>query len=110
MDINDVFSPDELEALSDDNRIAFGAFARKAAYTLHERTKAVASDDDEGWRFLVEERHSFVNLMIAAAKSFGIEAFATHELADPKTFTNDDYREFRSTLDHYVTQIALDNA
>jgi len=110
MDINDVFSPEELEELSDDPRIAFAEVARKASNVLYERTKTVDGNDEDGWRYLVEERYGFVNLMIAAGKSLKIEHFVDRELAEAKSFDNNDYREFRAELDHYMTQVALDNA
>jgi hypothetical protein len=112
MDINDLFTPQELEELSDDPRVAFAEIVRKATAVLRERTQGLfgGREDAESWRYALEERYGFVNLIVAAGKTLKIEPFVSRQVADVTSFEDSDYREFRSELDHYMTQMALDNA
>ena len=51
-----------------------------------------------------------MNITVAAAKKFGIEPFASMEVPRLKDFNSDDDRQFRTDLDHYMTQLVLDSS
>jgi hypothetical protein len=62
------------------------------------------------WRELEELQHSFVNVVIAAAKRFEIEPFTAMEVPPLSEFKDSEHKQFKADLDHYLTQLALDNA
>lgn len=100
---------DELDNLDDDPRIAFMELVNHAQRRLGEQTDKF--DPSEGYdRARMEEiQHSFMNVIVAAAKRFEIEPFTSMEVPDYKNFDMNDHRQFHADLDHYVTQLMLDN-
>ncbi|MGB6327102.1 MAG: hypothetical protein WBG11_15365 [Methylocella sp.] len=56
-------------------------------------------------------RHSFMNVVIAAAKRFEIEPLVSKEVPRLSDFKqNVDYRQFKGDLDRYITQLVIDNS
>lgn len=111
MNIFHVFTREELDELPDDHREAFVAFVQRAEEVLEERTAEYSrSSEEEAWRYINDERHGFMNIVIAAAKRFGIEEFINRDVPSPNNSNHTDYLDFRSDLDHYLTQIYLDNS
>lgn len=111
MNIFHVFTLEQLEALPEEPREAFVAFVMKAEEVLEQRTRdEVQVSNDEAWRYVNDERHSFMNIVVAAAKRYGITEFEQRGVPSPTSFGHDDYSEFRSELDHYLTQIYIDNS
>jgi hypothetical protein len=51
-----------------------------------------------------------MNVVIAAAKRFEIQPLATLSVPRATKFNSDICREFRSDLDHYLTQLLLNNS
>lgn len=51
-----------------------------------------------------------MNVVVAAAKNYGIEPFASLAIPRVKDFGADTNQEFRADLDHYLTQLLLDNS
>ena len=110
MDIFDFITQDEIDDLPDDDpSAAFTEFARIAQRRLNEETRGVHTDDEQGWRIVNDARHGFVNVVVAAAKKYEIEPFASLEVPRVNDFGSDDHRQFRADLDHYLTQLVLDN-
>jgi hypothetical protein len=109
--IFDFITQDEIDDLPDDDpRAAFVSFVRIAQRRLGERTKAIDTSDQAGWEELNEARHGFMNVVVAAAKNYGIEPFASLTIPRVKDFGSDTNQEFRADLDHYLTQLLLDNS
>jgi hypothetical protein len=107
MTILNFVSQDELDDLDDDPRIAFMTFVNHAQRRLAEQTKLDPQDDWER----EEMRHSFMNVVIAAAKRFEIEPFFSMEVPRLSGFKqNVDYRQFKADLDYYITQLVIDNS
>ena len=110
MNIFDFITQDELDDLPhDDPHMAFTGFVRHAQRRLGEFTKAHESNDESDWNRIDEARQSFMNVVIAAAKRFEIEPFATMEVPRVKQFSYETHQQFRADLDHYMTQLLLDN-
>lgn len=108
MNIFDFITQDEIEDLPDnDPHGAFVSFVRIAQKRLGDRVRDL-DGAEEGWREVKEAQQSFMNITVAAAKKFGIEPFASMEVPRLKDFDSDDDRQFRSDLDHYITQLVLD--
>jgi hypothetical protein len=108
MTILNFVSQDELDDLDDDPRIAFMMLVNHAQRSLSEQTKGLTEED---WQQREELRHSFMNVVIAAAKRIEIEPFVSMEVPRFSDFKeNVDYRQFKADLDHYITQLVIDNS
>ena len=105
-------SLDEIEALDDhDPQRAFIAFVTTAQTRLSDLLTQLDPNDQAQWEEREELRHSFINVVIAAAKKFQIEPFyaqAVPRLADFKR--NSNFPDFQADLDHYMTQMMLDSS
>ena len=111
MNIFDFITQDEIDDLPDDDpQAAFVRFVRIAQRRLGERMAKIDSNEQSGWEELNEARHGFMNVIIAAAKKYEIEPFATLSVPRLKDFGHDDHRQFKADLDHYLTQLLLDNS
>lgn len=109
MNIFDFITPEEIDDLPTDKQMAFATFVRHARRRLSERIREIG-DVQASWRDVDEARHGFMNVTIAAAKRFEIERFASIEVPLVKDISFETYREFTADLDHYLTQIILDNS
>jgi hypothetical protein len=110
MMIFDFITQDEMDDLPDDDpQEAFTRFVEIARRQLADRM-TVASDDEQGWHERSEAQHGFMNIIIAAAKRYDIQPLARLSVPRATKFNSDTYREFRSYLDHYLTQLLLSNS
>jgi hypothetical protein len=111
MNIFDFITQDEIEDLPDDDpQTAFVRFVRIAQRRLGERSAQLRSDNETEWEELNEARLGFMNVVVAAAKKYEIEPFSTLEVPRLKNFGAEDHRQFKADLDHYLTQLLLDNS
>jgi hypothetical protein len=109
MIIFDFITQEEIEELPDDDpHVAFTTFVRIAQRRLGERTTELS--DQSSWQELEEARHGFMNVVIAAAKKYGIEPFASLSVPRLEDFRTEIHRQFKADLDHYLTQLLLDNS
>ena len=51
-----------------------------------------------------------MNVVVAAAKKYEIEPFASLSVPRLEKFNTDAHRQFKADLDHYLTQLLLDNS
>lgn len=110
MIIFDFITQEEIDDLPDDDpQTAFVTFVRIAQRKLGERTSEISRDED-GWDTLNEARHGFMNIVIAAAKKYEVEPFASLAVPFLSNFDSRDHLQFKSDLDHYMTQLLLDNS
>jgi hypothetical protein len=87
MNIFDFITQDEIEDLPDDDpQEAFVRFARTAQRRLGERSTQIDTNDEAGWEELREARLGFMNVVIAAAKKYEIDPFATLSVPRLKNF------------------------
>jgi len=111
MNIFDFVTPDQIDDLPiDDPRAAFTQFVRIASRAYNAHVGALDTNQEDSWREIEEARYGFMNVVIAAAKTYEIEEFSTREVPVFKNFNSDDHRQFRADLDHYVTQYVLDSS
>jgi hypothetical protein len=110
MMIFDFLTQDEMDDLPDDDpQSAFTRFVEIARRRLAEQLDKFG-DDEAAWHLKTEAQHGFMNVVIAAAKRFEIEPLASLSVPRTTKFDSDVYREFRSDLDHYLTQLLLSNS
>ncbi len=108
MAVHDFITSDEIEAAPEDPAMAFAELVGIAEKRLVDLCAPHMGDQD-GWEYIQDYRHGFENVVIGLARSFKIEPFASREVPRRRDFGQDDYREFRSDLDHYLTQLLVDN-
>ena len=108
MNIFDFVTQEELDDLPEDPNLAFATFVRHALRRLADRTQEL--EHEASWNLLEDARHGFMNVVIAAGKRYGIEPFASMEVPRLADFNNNVHRQFRADLDHYMTQLLLDNS
>jgi hypothetical protein len=109
MNVFDFVGQEELDDLPEDDHLAFATFVRHAQRRLSAATDNIDGSDSEGWRLIEEWRYDFINLVLAAAKKFGIEPFATMEVPTLGNFDDSTHRQFKADLDFYMTQLVIDN-
>ncbi len=85
-------------------------FVRHAQRRLAERTRELDERDQDSWAVLEDARHGFMNVVVAAGKRFGIEPFASIDVPRLENFGEKNHRQFQADLDHYMTQLLLDNS
>ncbi|PKP91437.1 MAG: hypothetical protein CVT77_12155 [Alphaproteobacteria bacterium HGW-Alphaproteobacteria-16] len=110
MSIFEFVSQDELDDLDEDHRVAFMQLVNAAQRSLSTKVEALDPDNQYEWQKAEELRYSFMNVVVAAAKRFEIEPFHSMEVPQYANFRHADHRQFKSDLDHYVTQLVLDNS
>ena len=110
MNIFDFVTQDEMDDLPEEPQMAFMEFVRHAQNRLNERTKELDTDDQAQWQLLEEARYGFMNVVIAAAKRYGIEPFVSMQVPRFDKFGFEVHRQFKADLDHYLTQLVLDNS
>jgi hypothetical protein len=111
MIIFDFITQEEIDELPDDDpHTAFTTFVRIAQRRLGERTEEIDANNQDGWAALEEARHGFMNVVIAAAKKYEIEPFASLSVPRLEVFDSKIHRQFKADLDHYLTQLLLDNS
>jgi hypothetical protein len=109
MNIFDFITQDELDDLPDDDpQTAFVTFVRIAQRRLGERTKELEGSD--AWESLEEARYGFMNVVIAAAKKYEIDPLASVAVPRLSKFDAQKHHQFKADLDHYFTQLLLDNS
>jgi hypothetical protein len=110
MMIFDFITQDEMDDLPDDDpQSAFTRFVEISRRRLADYIDKIG-EDEAGWHDRNEAQHGFMNVVIAAAKRFEIEPLASLSVPRATKFDSDTYREFKSDLDHYLTQLLLSNS
>lgn len=105
MQIFDFINQDELDELPEDENAAFLEFVRIARGRLQERLTELNSNNDNDWDAIKDARHGFVNVVTATARQLKIEPFASMDVPRVKEMDYEDYRQFISDVDHYLTQM-----
>jgi len=110
MSILEFVSQDVLDDLDEDAQIAFMQLVNAAQRTLSSKLEHLNPNENDDWQKIEEVRYSFMNVVIAAAKRFEIEPFLSLTVPTFSNFRDVDHRQFKSDLDHYLTQLILDNS
>lgn len=110
MSIFNFIDPDQLDNLDEDPRVAFMELANIVTRKLHEQTIKLDDNQEGEWWQIEELRYSCMNILLASAKRLEIEPFASMEVPRYDSNRSSNWQAFRFDLDHYVTQIVLDNS
>jgi hypothetical protein len=111
MNIFDFITQDEMDDLPDDDpEVAFATFVRLAQGRLTDRVRELEQNNQEPWTEISEARYGFTNVVIAAGKKYEIEPFSSLVVPRLKNFGQDEHLQFKADLDHYLTQLLLNNS
>jgi len=110
MSILEFVNQDELDDLDEEPRMAFMQLVNAAQRSLSAKISSLDPENQYEWQKIEDLRYSFMNVVVASAKRFEIEPFYSMEVPQYNNFRDADHRQFKSDLDHYVTQLILDNS
>src|SRR5687768_13134452 len=99
MSLFNFVTQDELDDLPEDPTLAFLTFVQLAQRRLADASKELNPEERYEWEALEELRHSFMNIVLAAAKRFEIEPFDQMDVPTLGQFSQTDHRQFRADLD-----------
>lgn len=110
MSILNLVSQDQLDDLDDDPQVAFMQICNHAQRSFADQTRDFDLDDQNQWHAREDLRRSFMNTIVASAKRFAIEPFASTQVPRASEWKSGDYLQFQEDLDHYITQIVIENS
>ncbi len=110
MSVMEILTEEFLAELPDDPRAAFGMVLRRADAYLSEALHAVDEPENNNWYTYETAQHTAMNTIIAVAKSYEIQPFASMIVPPRKGFGSEHFTEFKVELDHYAAQLILDNS
>jgi hypothetical protein len=110
MTILNFVTQDELDSLDEDPRMAFMGLVNCAQRSLSSQIAKYNTDDENEWRQREEIQQRFMNVIVAAGKRYEIEPFVSTEIPRHADYRTSDYKQFESDLDHFVTQLVIDNS
>ncbi|KQY92207.1 hypothetical protein ASD21_12310 [Caulobacter sp. Root1455] len=109
MNIFDFLTQDEIDGAPEDPAFAFTYLTSIAQRRLSDELKSY-SDDESGYRHREDAHFDFQNVIIALAKSFKIEPFASMVVPQHAQFDYQQQRSFKTELDHFMTQLVVGNS
>ena len=109
MNFFDLITREELDDAPDDPQLAFTQLVGCAERRLADYTNKF-DDDRDSWQAIEEARHGFMNVVIGLAKAYKVEPFASLEVPRCDTFDINVHRQFKADLDHYMTQLLVNNS
>ena len=107
MDFFDFIKGDELDDLPEDPEAAFVAFVRIAEPRLAARLRELGGRNSDTYEEIDDSLYGFQTVVLAAAKKFGIEPFASLQMPTLQEHSPERYRQFRADLTHYIAQVML---
>jgi hypothetical protein len=110
MSIFNFVTQDELDDLDEDPRMAFLGLVNHAQRSLSKQLATLNTEEERDWKTAQNLEQSFMNVIVASGKRFEIEPFLSTEVPQYADYRGSDYQQFRYDLDHYVTQLVLDNS
>ena len=110
MTILNFVTQDELDSLDEDPRMAFMGLVNYAQRSLSNQIAKYNSDEESEWRQREEIQQRFMNVIVAAGKRYEIEPFVSTDIPRHADYRTSDYKQFESDLDHFVTQLVIDNS
>lgn len=110
MEYFDFIKPGDLDNLPEDPQLAFSEFVKFAQARLVARLEKLDDNQEQDWHLILEAKHGFQNVVVGAARTFRIEPFGSADVPEVQNYSDNEYRQFRADLSHYITQIMLASA
>lgn len=108
MNVLDLITQEELDDAPEDSSLAFTQLVGFAQRRLSAHIETL--DEDHQSHVIAEAQYGFMNVVIALSKSYKIEPFASLEVPQYGKFDYSVHRQFNADLDHYITQLLVDNS
>ena len=109
MTLTEFISLEQIAKLPQDPYFAFAQFVEITSTALEKKMKELDDNSQSSWELMADARHSFMNHVIAAAKRYRIRDIMNIEVPQHDEFDHRNWRQFKSDLDHYVTQLLLND-
>jgi hypothetical protein len=110
MSILNFVTQEELDGLDEDPRKAFMQLVNYAQKSLFNQTSKINPENEYDWNRIEELQQKFMNVIVASGKKYEVEPFASINIPKHSEYRTTDYKQFESDLDHYVTQLIIDNS
>ncbi len=110
MGVMEILTEEFLAELPEDPQTAFGIVLRRADAYVSEALQAVDVTENSSWQVFETAQHTAMNTIIAVAKRYEIQPFASMVVPPRKGFGSEQFTEFKVDLDHYAAQLVLDNS
>ncbi|UTW50520.1 hypothetical protein KFF05_11190 [bacterium SCSIO 12827] len=104
----DFITEEQLSEAPDDPALAFTQLVGHAQKRLDDHLNA--ADEMQSGGMYKEAQYGFMNVIIALAKAYKINPFATMDVPRHQHFQDRDYDQFKADLDHYITQLLVANS
>lgn len=110
MSVLEILTEEFVAELPDDPRAAFGMVLRRAELYLADALRGVDDSERSSWHGYETAQHTAMNTIIAVARRYEIEPFASMAVPLRRNFSSEQFIEFKVELDHYAAQLILDNS
>jgi hypothetical protein len=108
MSVMEILTEEFLAELPEDPQVAFGMVIRRVDGFLAQALERAESDNV--WGHYEDAKYTAMNTLVAVARRFGIEPFASMQVPQRRQFGYEDFDDFKCDLDHYAAQLVLDNS
>lgn len=106
----DILSSEFVDELPEEPRLAFAKIVERATSYLATQRSLVDETERSSWAVYETAEHTAMNVIIASAKRLAIDPFDRMQVPVRTQFSSADYEQFKCDLDHYLTQLLLDNS
>jgi len=110
MSVMKILTEEFLAELPDDSEAAFDMVLRRADAYVAEALRHVDENERNSWYAYETAQHTAMNTIIAVAKRYGIQPFASMIVPPRKGFGSEEFTEFKVDVDHCAAQLMLDNS
>ncbi len=77
---------------------------------LAAHTRDISTEHEEGWREIEDARHSFMNLVLGLAQTYGVEPFKSMALPSLRAFDHEQHHAFKRQVEYYLIQVMAGDA
>lgn len=102
----DFINPTEIASLPSEPSHAFSQFAHITSRRLQEKIDDL-TERDASWQLVRDLRYDYMNIVVAASKRYKITPLMELQMPQHDEFQDENYRQFSTDLDHYLTQLLL---
>ena len=109
MTILNFVTQEQLDNLDEEPKAAFMGLVNHAQRSLDQQIAKFDPENQYEWNQRESLQQKFMNVVVASGKRLGVEPFTAMIVPKLSNYTDHDYKQFQADLDHFVTQLVLDN-
>ncbi len=109
MTILNFVTQEQLDNLDEEPKAAFMGLVNHAQRSLDQRIAKFDPENQYEWKQREDLQQKFMNVVVASGKRLEIEPFTKMMVPKIANYNDHDYKQFQADLDHFVTQLVLDN-